>query len=96
MAETSHQSVTVYGAKLIEHDMTRFAPESTWYSERISVATRGERGHDVGAQMNIQLVGGNDYTGACLPDFTAARWAEVDQVDVASADCKPYRHRHSF
>ena len=48
VTETSHQSVTIHGANLIKHDITRLALESTWYWERLKMAPGREGGHDVG------------------------------------------------
>ena len=53
-----------------------------------------ERCHDEGAEVSIELVGGNHHAGSGLPNLAPAGRAQVDQEDVPATNHR-YRQRHS-
>ena len=78
------ESFSINGPELVSHNMTVFAIKLATHTERVWMAAGGERRHNEGAEVSIQLVRRHDDTRPGLPDFRPSGGIQRDKEDVAS------------
>jgi len=91
LTKTLHESFLIDRSYLIERDKSRAALKPTADTPRIGVAARRHRRDYDSTQVLVQFVWRNDNARPRFLDFSAQRWIQPDEMNLAS----PHYQRHS-
>ncbi len=82
--EGTEKALGVDGTELVQSDEARSALKAAPHSPRVCAPSRRHRRNDHSAQVLVQLVRGNDETGASLLNVAAERRIQPNEVDFAA------------
>ena len=71
--QTTHQTLAIYRANLIENNVSGSSPKSAWNSKWVGMASCRERSDNKRPQIRVELVRRDDHTRASLADFATPR-----------------------
>ena len=92
---TMNQPLAIYGANLVENNVSGSFAKPTWNSKWVGMASCRERSDNERPQIRVELVRRDDNTRASLAHLATPRRAETNQEHLSPTNRIPGHHFHS-